>query len=56
MNQSQSAKLLGVSQPTVINWKNAGAKLNLRQRTMEVLAEAAGFATEQATKKLKHNA
>jgi len=55
MNQSQFAKLLGVSQPTVINWENAGGKLNLRQRTMEALAEAAGFTTEQATKKLKHN-
>jgi uncharacterized Zn finger protein len=54
MNQSQFAKLLGVSQPTVINWENAGGKLNLRQRTMEALAEAAGFTTEQATKKLKH--
>lgn len=55
MNQSQFAKLLGVSQPTVINWENAGGKLNLRQRTMEALAEAAGFTTEQATNKLKHN-
>ena len=54
MNQSQFAKLLGVSQPTVINWENAGGKLNLRQRTMEALAEADGFTTEQATKKLKH--
>ncbi len=55
MNRSQFAKLLGVSQPTVLNWENAGGKLNLRQRTMEALTEAAGFTTEQATKKLKHN-
>ncbi|RLB65623.1 MAG: hypothetical protein DRH08_07725 [Deltaproteobacteria bacterium] len=55
MNQSQFAKLLGVSQPTIINWENAGGKLNLRQRTREALTEAAGFTPEQATKKLRHN-
>lgn len=55
MNQSQFAKLLGVSQPTVINWENASGKLNLRQRTMEALNQAARLTTDQAEKKLKHN-
>jgi len=56
MNQSQFARLLGVSQPTIINWENAaGGKLNLRQRTMEALTEAARFTTDQATEKLKRN-
>jgi len=55
MNQSQFARLLGVSQPTVINWENAGGTLNLRQRTMQALTQAARLTTDQATKKLKHN-
>jgi uncharacterized Zn finger protein len=54
MNQSQFAKLLGVSQTTVINWENASGKLNLRQRSMEALAEATRFTTRQARKKLQH--
>ncbi len=53
MNQSQFARLLGVSQPTVINWENAGGKLNLRQRTMQALSQAAGLTTDQAGKRLK---
>jgi len=55
MNKSQFAKLLGVSQPTVINWENADGKLNLRQRTMGALTEAARFTIDQATRKLKHD-
>ena len=53
MKRSQFAELLGVSQPTVINWENAGGKLNLRQRTKDALTEAAKFTTDQATNKLK---
>lgn len=53
MNQSQFAKLLGVSQPTITNWESAGGKLNLRQRTNEALTRAAGLTTDQATRKLK---
>jgi len=55
MSQSQFAKLLGVSQPTVINWENASGKLNLHQRTMEALTQAARLTTDQARKMLKHN-
>lgn len=53
MNQSQFAKLLGVSQPTVTSWENTGGKLNLRQRTMQALTQAANLATDQTVRKLK---
>jgi uncharacterized Zn finger protein/DNA-binding XRE family transcriptional regulator len=53
MNRSQFAELLGVSQPTVINWENADGKLNLRQRTMKALSQAAKLTTDQATEMLK---
>lgn len=52
MNQSQFARLLGVSQPTVANWENAGGRLNLRQRTMEALIQAAALTTDQAWKRI----
>lgn len=52
MNQSQFAKLLGVSQQSVNNWENADGKLNLRRRTFEALTDAAKLTTDQATKRI----
>lgn len=52
MNRSQFATLLGVSAVSVGNWENAGGKLNLRQKTSQVLQEAAGLTAEQASARL----
>jgi len=48
LNQSQFAKLLNISQPTVANWEHADGKLKLRQRTQEALTRAAKLTTDQA--------
>lgn len=53
MHQSQFAKLLGVSPPTVSNWENGSGKLNLRQHTMKALNEAAKLSSVQATRRLR---
>ncbi len=55
MNQSQFAKLLGVSTLSINNWENADGKLNLRQRSIEALTGAAKLTTAQAIKKLKRS-
>jgi len=54
INQSQFAKLVGVSPPTVAHWENASGKLNLRRRTLEALTQVAGLTTTEATRKLRH--
>ncbi|MEN8168342.1 MAG: helix-turn-helix domain-containing protein [Pseudomonadota bacterium] len=54
MNQSQFAKLLNISQPTVANWEHAEGKLKLRQRTLEALIRASKLTADQAMKKIKH--
>lgn len=55
MNVSQFAKLVGVTPPTVSNWENGSGKLNLRQRTMDVLTQAAELTPEQAMRKSKRH-
>ena len=53
MNQTEFAKLLGVSRQTVANWENGSGKLNLRQQTMEALSQAAKLTSDQAMRKLR---
>ncbi|MCP4284377.1 MAG: helix-turn-helix domain-containing protein [Gammaproteobacteria bacterium] len=55
MNASQFASLLGVSPATVTNWESGSGKLNLRQRTLDALTQAAERTPEQAVRKLKLN-
>jgi len=55
MNASQFASLLGVSPATVTNRENGNGNLNLRQRTLDALTQAAELTPEQVMRKLKLN-
>ncbi len=52
MNQSQFARLLGVSPPTVANWENGSGKLKLQPRSQQSLLQAAKLTPAQAMKKI----
>ena len=52
MNRSQFAELLGVSQPAVANWESKNGRLNLQQRTMQALSQAAELTKAQAWERL----
>ncbi len=52
MNRSEFADLLGVSAQAVANWENQSGRLNLQQRTMEALKQAADLTKDQAWARL----
>ena len=51
MSQSQFARLLGVSTPTVGNWEKKG-RLNLQARTLNAWATVAGLTKKEAWERL----
>ena len=52
MTQSEFARLLGVSVPTISNWENTRGKLNLQARTLAAWKRAACLSKSAAWKKL----
>lgn len=54
MSQSDFAKLLGVSTPSIGNWERKSGALNLQPRTRDALEAVKGLTQRQARRKLKH--
>jgi uncharacterized Zn finger protein len=55
LSQSQFAKLLGVSLPSVINWENAFGKLNLRDQSHRALNRVSGLTQDEALEELSRH-
>jgi uncharacterized Zn finger protein len=55
MNTSQFATLIGVSPTTVTNWESCRGKLNLQQRSLDILSRAAEYTKELAVRKLQQD-
>jgi len=53
MSQSQFARLLGVSAPTVVNWEKKKGRLNLQTRTLNAWTAVAGLTKKKAWKRLE---
>lgn len=53
MSQSQFARLLGASAPSVSNWEKKKGRLHLQARTRSALATVAGLAVEEAWERLE---
>jgi uncharacterized Zn finger protein len=52
LTQTQFARLLGVSLPSVYNWENAFGKLDLRDRSQKALNRVAGLTQDEALEEL----
>ena len=52
LTQTQFARLLGVSLPSVYNWENAFGKLDLRDRSRKALNRVAGLTQDEALEEL----
>lgn len=52
MSQPEFARLVGVSQASIVNWERQTGKLNLQQRSKSALESIAGLTAAQARRKL----
>ncbi len=55
MTQSDFARLLGVSQVSVVNWESQRGKLTLQQRSRDKLEKVVGLTPTQANRRLNLN-
>lgn len=53
MNRAQFADLLGVSPSAIADWENKSGRLNLQQRTVKALTQAAELTRDQAWSRLQ---
>jgi len=53
MSQSQFARILGVSTPTVVNWEKKKGRLNLQTRTLNAWTAVAGLTKKKAWERLE---
>jgi len=55
MSQSQFARLLGVSAPSIANWEKKAGTLNLQQRSLDAWNAAKGLTKRQACRKVNRS-
>ena len=52
LTTAEFARLVGVSQQSIVNWENQHGKLNLQQRSREALEKASGLTPQQVKRRL----